>query len=153
MTGMKQSSIHHYTLQRYEWISRYKLELLKGGSLLAAEGFSFQLCRRGSWRSSALPRVRCVRWAAWLLAWRGCLYAAKGFLGRASTPERLNRDFAIVSTAFITGDRGSVYSFVVNFFFPQKLLCVFPPLLSFPKMADPCSFWIHRESRNTFSLN
>lgn len=67
----------------------------------------------------------CIVCAAWLRALSGCIGAMKGFLGRASSPKRLNRDFAIVSTTLITGVCGSVYSFMVYVFFPRNISVFF----------------------------
>lgn len=81
--------------------------------------------------------IMCIMCAAWLLTSRSCLFAMNGFLGKASSPKRLNSDFAMVSTTFITGVSAP---FAPSWFSPQRHLSVFPPLLSFSEMAELCSF-------------
>lgn len=121
------------------WMNRYKLQLTKRGYILCAEGGIFNKRRRRGCFSTCYMRCTC-RMAPRLIR------AGRGFLGRVSSPKRLNGAFAIVTPV---SSLDSVALFVPLWsmgFFPQKHVSVFPPLLSFSVMADPCSFQVDSAS-------
>jgi len=70
----------------------------------ACERIHLKMCNLRGFLFLSLPWVHYMHYvAAQLLIWRSCILAMKDFVGRAFSPKRLSRDFAIVSTPFITG--------------------------------------------------